>query len=158
MKRGIFPAQHGFGAIAAIIVLVLLAGLAAGIVSLSSTQSLTLAQDVSAARANQSARAGVDWGVYQAISGSTGWNGASCVTGTSATPVSTTLSLVSTNGTSVTVSCWSQQFNEGETCSSASSCTPTPVRAYTILAVASQGNSSTLPNYVERRRQAVVYH
>lgn len=158
MRRGIFPAQHGFGAIAAIIVLVLLAGLAAGIVSLSSTQSLTLAQDISAARANQSARAGIEWGVYQAISGGTGWNGANCTTGTSATPVSATFSLASTNGTSVTVSCWSQQFNEGETCSNSASCTANTVRAYTILAVASQGTGATSPNYVERRRQAVVYH
>ena len=59
--------QHGFGAIAAIVVLVILAVLAAAIVSIGSTQQMTSAQDVLSARAWQGARAGNEWGLYQAL-------------------------------------------------------------------------------------------
>jgi MSHA biogenesis protein MshP len=55
--------QRGFGVIAAIVILVILAGLAGFIVSISTTQSITFAQDVQGARAYQAARAGVEWGI-----------------------------------------------------------------------------------------------
>ena len=50
--------QRGFGAIAAIMVLVILAALAAGIVAVSTAQQMASAQDVLAARAWQVASAG----------------------------------------------------------------------------------------------------
>ncbi|MBK6638241.1 MAG: type II secretion system protein [Rhodocyclaceae bacterium] len=59
--------QHGFGAIAAIVVLVILAVLSAAIVSVGSTQQLTSAQDVMSTRAWQAARAGNEWALYQAL-------------------------------------------------------------------------------------------
>jgi MSHA biogenesis protein MshP len=55
--------QSGFGVIAAIVVLVVLASLAGFIVSQTTTQSLTLAQDIQGARAYQAARNGVEWAV-----------------------------------------------------------------------------------------------
>jgi MSHA biogenesis protein MshP len=156
--------QKGFGAIAAIIVLVLLAGLAAGIVSLSTTQSLTLAQDEAAAKANQSARAGVEWGVYQALSSGANWGGTingpfnlTCEPGAVGAAAKVVTAPLSNLAVPVTVNCTSQQFNEGETCTSSTSCTASPVRVYTITAIASQG-TVTSPGYVERRRQAIVYH
>ena len=59
--------EQGFGAIAAIVVLVILASLAAAIVSVSTTQQITSAQDVQAARAWQAARAGNEWGLYKVL-------------------------------------------------------------------------------------------
>lgn len=53
--------QHGFSIVAAIFILVVLAALAGFIVSMTTTQSMTLAQDVRAARAYQAARAGIEW-------------------------------------------------------------------------------------------------
>jgi MSHA biogenesis protein MshP len=55
--------QRGFAIVAGIFILVVLAGLAAFVVSVTSTQHLTYAQDVQGARAYQAARAGVEWGL-----------------------------------------------------------------------------------------------
>jgi MSHA biogenesis protein MshP len=62
--------QSGFGAIAAIMVLVLLAAFAAAIIRIGATQQQTSAQDVLSSRAWQAAKAGIDWGMYQAMHGS----------------------------------------------------------------------------------------
>ncbi len=59
--------QSGFGAIAAIMILVMLAALAAALTRLGSTQQLTSAQDTLSARAWQAAKAGNEWGLYQAL-------------------------------------------------------------------------------------------
>ena len=56
-KRQVLPS--------AIFLLVILAGLAAFLVHISTTQSITSAQDIQGARAYHAARAGVDWGLYQ---------------------------------------------------------------------------------------------
>ena len=55
--------QSGFGVIAAIVILVILSGLGAFVVSLTTTQSISLAQDVQGARAYQAARAGSEWAI-----------------------------------------------------------------------------------------------
>jgi MSHA biogenesis protein MshP len=57
----------GFVLPSAIFLLVILAGLAAFLVNMSSTQHITSAQDVQGARAYQAARAGIEWGLYQAL-------------------------------------------------------------------------------------------
>lgn len=59
-------AQGGFSIVAAIFILVVLAGLAGFIVSTASTQHLTQALDAMNSRVQQAARAGIEWGVYQA--------------------------------------------------------------------------------------------
>mgnify|MGYP006216105303 CR=1 FL=1 len=139
-------AARGLGVIAALVVLVMLSTLAAAILRLTWTQQTTLAQDIDSSRAYQGAYAGTQWGMYQALRGS--W--------TSCAGSSQTLDLRSTMGVSVTVTCASDQYNEGEL----SDGSPQTVRLYTITAVACNGaaascpdNASvTRPHYVERMR------
>lgn len=59
--------QRGFSIVAAVFILVVLAGLGGFIVSTSGGQQLALAQDLTAARARQAARAGVEWATYQVV-------------------------------------------------------------------------------------------
>lgn len=141
--------QRGFGAIAAIVVLVILATLAAAIVSIGTTQQMTSAQDVMSARAWQAARAGNEWGLYQALKGI--WNGTACDAATQ----SQTLNLAADTGFNVTVSCDAWPYNEGESVPG----TPQAVRVYRIKAVACPAASCPAsdasvaePGYVERSR------
>ena len=138
--------QRGFGVIAAIFVLVILAALAAAIVRFGVGAQTTSAQAVLAARASQAARAGTEWGLYQALKGS--W--------TACSSASQTLDLVTEQGFRVTVSCDSRSFNEGQLASGAARA----VRIFTIDAVACNlgstcpdNSQATTPGYVERRRQ-----
>jgi MSHA biogenesis protein MshP len=137
--------QRGFGVIASIIVLVVLAALAAAIVRFGAVAQSTSAQAVLAARALQAARAGTEWGLYQAFKGS--W--------TACSSASQTLDLATDLGFHVTVSCDSRSYNEGETAPG----TARAVRLYTIDAVACNATTcpdntrATTPGYVERRRQ-----
>ena len=136
---------RGLGVIAAIVVLVILASLAAAIVRFGAVAQSTSAQAVLAARASQAARAGTEWGLYQAFKGS--W--------TTCSGASQTLDLTTDLGFRVTVSCDSRSFNEGETAPG----TPRTVRLYTIDAIACNSTTcpdntrATTPGYVERRRQ-----
>ena len=146
MSGAMKKVQHGFGAIVAIVVLVVLASLAAAIVRFGGVAQATNAQNILSARVAQAARAGTEWGLYQAFKGS--W--------TTCAGVSQTLDLSASTGFRVTVSCSSSTFYEGESAPGVAR----QVRIYTIDAVAC--NSSTVcpdnsgatgPNYVERRRQ-----
>ena len=138
--------QQGFGAIMAIVVLVTLAALAAAVTRFGSVAQLTSAQSLLSARASQAARAGTEWGLYQAFKGA--WVACS--------GASQTLDLTGSTGLRVTVSCDSRTFNEGESAAG----TPRVVRIYTIDAVACSSNA-TCPDdsaaasltYIERRRQ-----
>lgn len=140
-------AQQGLGALAAIVVLVLLAVVAAAIVRLGSGQQAALAQDLQAERAALAARAGIEWGLFQAFKGS--WT--TCAAGTSQT-----LDLAADTGMRVTVSCSSTVYNEGESAPG----TPATLRVFTLDAVACNSTSAcpdasraTQAGYVERRRQ-----
>lgn len=139
---------RGFGAIAAIVVLVVLATLAAAIVRVGHAAQMGSAQDVLGARAWAAARAGTEWGLYQAFKG--GWS--ACVS----TGTSQTLDLRSEAGVLVTVTCSSTAYNEGESAPG----TAQTVRLYTINAVACNGTGAcpdnaraVQPGYIERRRQ-----
>ena len=55
--------QRGFAIVSAIFILVVLAGLAGFVVSLTTTQSMTFAQDIQGARAYLVARTGIEWGL-----------------------------------------------------------------------------------------------
>lgn len=146
--------QRGVGVVAAIVVLVMLASLGAAVMRMTWTQQLTSAQDIMTARASQSASAGVEWGMYQAIKGT--WAGAACSGSTQ------TLDLTSSSGFKVTVTCTSQAvpYNEGQD----SGGTDIQLRIYNIDAVACNGSAASCPdnassagiNYVERRRQSMV--
>ena len=142
-------AQLGFGAIAAIVVVVMLSALAAGIARLGFTSSVNSGQDVGAANARMAARAGVEWGLYKVLRGS--WSGC--------TSSSQTLDLRSSTGMWVTVRCTSPTaaYIEGGDSSGAAR----SVRIYAIEAVACNGVSSCpddsrvgQPGYVERKRAA----
>lgn len=143
------PAQRGFGVIAAMVVLVGLAALAGAVLRLGVGTQMASAQDLQAAYATQTARAGVEWGLYQALKGI--W--------TSCTAASSTLDLGASTGMLVTVSCSDRTFNDGETAPGA----PRVLRTVTIDAVACNGSgacpdvsASARPGYVERRVQVVA--
>lgn len=85
----------GVGLVTAIFLLVVLAGLAVAMVSISGAQHAASALDVQGARAYQAARAGIEWGLFQNL------RNQSCVPSTSfALPATGTL-----NGFVVTVTC-----------------------------------------------------
>ena len=135
--------QAGFGAITALVILVLLGGLAAAITALTTGQHLASALDIQAARAWQVARAGTEWGLYQAIQ-NTRCDGP------------TTLDLSSNpgyEGFRVTVSCTAQSYPVNGLA----------VPFYEIRAVACNaascpsGSAVTLTTYVERTRVATAY-
>ena len=61
--------QSGFAIVSAIFIVVALAALGAFVAVVSSTQHLGSALDIDGARAYQSARAGIEWGVANALQG-----------------------------------------------------------------------------------------
>ena len=134
--------QHGFGIVAAIVLIVIMATLSGALVRLGTTQQATSTQDLLSARAWQVARAGSEWGLYRALGPA-----ASCV-------AMTTLDLRASTGFSVSVSCTAQPFNEGESAPGVAQVNT----SYSIEAVAC--NSATCPDaalaatpgYVERKR------
>jgi MSHA biogenesis protein MshP len=146
MKR-----QRGFGAIAAIVILVILAVLGAAIVSIGTTQQMTSAQDVLSARAWQAARAGNEWGLYKALRGQD-WAGAgTCDTATR----TATVDLSADTGFHVTITCDSWPYNEGESVPG----TAQVVRVFRIKAVACPAATCPMTSssvagagYVERTR------
>jgi MSHA biogenesis protein MshP len=137
--------QRGFGAIAAIVVLVILAVLSAAMVSFSSVQQIGSAQDVMSAKAWQAARAGNEWGLYQALKGT--WS--------SCSGASQSLDLTADTGFHVTVSCDSWLYSEGESAPGVAH----TVRVYRIKSVACPAATCPAtditvagPGYVERTR------
>jgi MSHA biogenesis protein MshP len=144
--------MHGLGAVAAMLVLVLLASLAAVVVRLGWTQQVTFGQDIDSSRAVQASNAGVQWGFYQARRGI--WTGTAC------NGVSQTLDLRADLGFRVTVSCSSDLYNEGQD----SSGNPVTVRLYTVESIACNGAAAACPDatsvgapqYVERRRRSLI--
>lgn len=146
-------AARGLGAVAAIVILVMLAGLAAAITRLTWVQSMTSASDLSGARAQQAVGAGVEWGLFQVLTTGGSWVG--CTNSTQ------TLDMRATTGMLVTVTCKAQAtpYVEG----AAEDGSARQVRVYQIEAVACNGANtcpddgmSTSPAYVERKRQATV--
>jgi MSHA biogenesis protein MshP len=141
--------QRGLGAITAVLVLVALSVLAAAIVRQSAAAQSATAQEVLATRAAVAARAGLEWGLYQAFKG--GWSACS--------HASQTLDLTSDTGLKVSVTCDSQLYNEGE----ATAGVAQQVRVYALEATACSLATScpdaaavAQPGYVERRLQVVA--
>jgi MSHA biogenesis protein MshP len=89
--------QQGFAIISAIVILVVLAGLAAFASSFVPMQQIGAAVDVQGARVLYAARTGLEWGAYKITQG-----GPSCVASTSNTMPSTATSM---QGITVTVTC-----------------------------------------------------
>lgn len=121
MRRSHF--QHGFAAVAAIFLVVVLAALGSYMVSFSNAQQLTSAQDVQGTRAYWAARAGLDWGVAQAVA-------------TSACPAIAAPATI--EGFTMSISCTSNSYTEGTT-----------VTILRITSVASTGTAGGV-GFVER--------
>lgn len=144
--------QRGFGAIAAIVVLVILAALAAAMTRFGSVQQLTSAQDVLSVRALVAARSGLEWGMYKAMQ-----PGNWCDTN----PLEH-LDLMTETGFLASVKCEkSATYHEGEETAG----TPNTFDIYTLTVTAcnmptagacpNPGAVAT-PGYVERQLQAAV--
>lgn len=131
------PAR-GFALVSAIFLLVVLATLGAFMVSFSTVQHATSAQDVNGSRAYQAARAGMEWGAYQVVRNPTFACG-----GTTNLPV-----LPSTLAPfAVTVQCTAVQASEGATANN--------VNLFRIVSTASLGINGSA-HYVERQLQGLV--
>lgn len=147
MKRA---AQRGLGAVAAVVVVVLLALLAAAVVRVSWSSQSAAAQSVQAARANQAARVGIEWGLYQLLRAS--WAGCSPAR-------SQILDLRADTGMWVTVRCTATSSYREGTDSAGQALT---VRVYQLDAMACNGAScpdnaaAARPQYVEHLRRATV--
>lgn len=130
-------AQRGVSLIAAIFLLVVIAGLIAFLVTISGLQHSSAALDVQGARGYQAARAGIEWGIYRAL------QDASCTGGTFS-PAG------DLSGFTVVVQCVATGYTEVDA---------TAKTIYSITATAcNQGACpGTLgPTYVERQLQATM--
>ncbi len=127
--------QGGFGVIAAIVILVIFAGLSAFIVSLSSSQQLGAALDVQGSNAYLAANAGIEWGKFQ--------------TASAACSPSTTLTI---NGYTVVITC--ATVNSGAAVEAGLG------SIYSLVATACNNtscpNASPGPLYVERKIAALI--
>ena len=126
--------QHGFAIVAAIFLLVVLSALGAFMLTFSSVQHITSAQDIQGTRAYQAARTGIEWGAYQVLISS------SCPSSTSLTAGGTQA------GFSIVVQCnaFPPTTEGGNT-----------VNMYQIISTASQGTLGSA-TYVERQLQATL--
>ena len=139
--------QGGFLVIAAVFLVVVLAGLVVYLMTVSSTSQAASAADLGSARAYQAARAGSEWGTYQVLRDPVGGTFKSaCETGTA----TFNLTFASTlSSYTATVTCTSVSKPEGSG----------TVRSYAIVsnacneptAGACPNGSSTSATYVERQ-------
>jgi len=127
-------AQRGVALVAAIFLLVVLAGLAVYAVRIGVMQQQTVTASLRAAQAFHAAKTGIGWGAYRAV------NGAGCATTTF------NLSEGGTNGFTVTVQCTQTVHSEGA---------PPPLNVFVIDVLAEAGVYGG-PDYVSRRLQAKV--
>lgn len=126
--------SRGFAMVSAIFLLVVLAMLGALMVSMSNTQQISAARDTLGTRAYYAARAGIEWGAYQALRNS------SCLASASPAPLATA------TGFTVVVTCSaSGPHDEGGT----------SVTLYQITATASTGTLGQ-HDHAERQLQAVL--
>jgi MSHA biogenesis protein MshP len=131
MKTG---RMAGFSLLAGLFILIVLAALGAFMVNISSMQHITSAQDVQGSRAYQAARAGIEWGMYQAL------QNASCTASTSLTALGGLADFL------VTVTCAKSTYTEGSN----------TVNVYDITATATSGALGSL-GYIERQLRATVH-
>ena len=138
LRRRCARPVHGFALVSAIFLLVVLATLGAFMVSFSTVQHATSAQDLNGSRAYQAARAGMEWGAYHVMRTPTFVCGG-------------TTSLPALPGTlspfTVTVQCSAVQASEGAVANN--------VNLFRLVSTASLGASGSA-NYVERQLQGLV--
>ena len=136
--------QRGFALVAAVFIVVVLALLGIMMVTIGGMQRATTSAAVQGARAYHAARAGVEWGIYQALNTVPGTMcGLNPVTVTTG-PFS--LSAAGLNGFSVTVLCTYTGHREG----------PAPnYNVYVVTSTATSGNFGDV-DYVSRRIQVTA--
>jgi MSHA biogenesis protein MshP len=128
-------AQQGFAIVSAIFLMVVLALLGGLMVSLSNSQQISAVRDVLGTRAYYAARAGMEWGVYQALR-------------TGSCPASAALpAAVAATGFSVQVACVTNAVPYDEAGVS--------VKVFQITATASAGTAGA-HDFAERQLQAIV--
>ena len=129
--------QHGFAAIAAIFLVVILAALGGFMITFSNTQQLSSAQDLQGSRAYWAARAGLGFGVAKVIADSTACQ--------SAGPMAMTGAPASVEGFTLTLTCRRASYIDGVN----------TILVYRFESRASVGSSGSA-NYVERSVSASV--
>lgn len=140
--------QTGFAYIAAIVLLVVVAGMAVALLRLSTTQQSTVNQALLGAEAGLAARAGIEWGfkTCQSASGTTQLG-----------------QFREDSGFHVTVTCVVNNYEEGERPDGQTSVSQR-LRIAQITAVACNGSAAACPDansvtgaeYVERARMATI--
>jgi len=143
--------QTGFAYIAAVILLVVVAGVSLALLRMTGTQQSTVNQTLLGVRANLAARAGIEWMFYRlthdgVLEG--------CPSG------ATLADFKPGTGFLVSVSCAARPFNEGEAPAGGS----VKKYIYQVEAIACNGAGASCPDnasvarpeYVERRRIATV--
>jgi len=137
-RQGPGSRQSGFALVTAIFILVVLAGLGAAMVSISTTQHTTVAMDIQSARAYQAARAGIEWGAFQALQ-------SPAPAGFTCPAAGTTYSMTPFAGFTTTLICSSTAHSEGVN----------TVTMFAFTATATFGAVNT-PDYVARQLSARV--
>ena len=141
--------QRGFAIVTAIFLLLLLAALGAFMVSISTAQHSTSAQDVQGSRAYQAARAGIERSVYQIMAPENANFGLTTGFTTQYACPAGASSLNTLTGTltgfNVSVTCTSNTYDEGGN----------RVSVYRLTSTANLGTVGTT-NYVERQLSATV--
>lgn len=128
--------ETGFALISAIFLLVVIAALGTFAVTISTTQQQGSALDIMGTRAYQAARAGIEWGAYQALDPL----GSSCAGSTTLPAMPGTLA-----DFTVTVTCSTTTPTEAGT----------TINMYQITSTATQGTVAT-PTYVERMMSVTI--
>jgi MSHA biogenesis protein MshP len=132
--------QRGFSLIMAIFLVVVLGGIAVFMGRVATMQYHGSVADEEGALAYQTARAGVEWGVYQALQ----VPAYACTTGTSSTDTFSPGGALAPY--TVTVACTRSGAVEGTT----------GVDLYQITSTAKNGSGATSDYYVERQLQVTV--
>ena len=144
-------AQQGFAIVAAIFLVVVLAALGAFMVTFSTVQHTTTAQDLQGVRAYQAARAGTEWGAFQILRNPA----ASFVTACQTMPVPQVLPALAPTlaNFTVTVGCTATQHDEGSR--TAAGVPPNPLRVYRVTSTATSGVVGQT-GYIERQIQITI--
>jgi MSHA biogenesis protein MshP len=140
----------GFAYIAAIVFLVVLAGFALAVLRLADTEQVTVNQAVLGARANQAARAGLEWAFFRLKPA-----------GTTCAAIVPNQDLKPATGFVVKVDCQMRTYSEGLDANGAA----VSKTIFELVATACNGAGATCdgsdtdlanPDYVERKRTASI--
>lgn len=146
--------QGGFAYLAAVVLLIVVSGVVAAMLRLTTAQQATANDAILIARAGQAARGGVEWMMYQIGANAAAIPPALC------TQPTTLTDFVADTGFRVTVTCSYTSYSEGLDAAGAA----VQKNIYTISSVACNGGTGGCPDnanagspdYTERRRVATM--